>query len=428
MNQQLDTKDLLENVIYPRLNAEIIFSDLKGFNVERKGISGACPVCGHAAHFFCFTNSRYGKCHRGSCTASSKGVSWWEHTAQRYGLTAKKDILRKLADLAGVQLPEMKDRRAPVEKVDTLEGVMRLIHGLGQKAAQSYLPNGFARYLSEKRGFDKDMIRKSGLLYIEREAFVSLLFKAGATKEILSETGIFTKGFGEEYRLLLPYPDENGGFFGFVGRLNYDLTPIDGELPKYKNACGTTKDVPYLFHAANQPGYHKMVFVEGPFDAHLIIHRCGLKGTGCIALCGDKMSEQALTAVNMSMPPVLVLALDDDLAGKFSTMGLIRKLRKRTLVATGYEGYKDPGDLIAAKGPDAFKKCLDAAIPAHQWVFRYLHNDFRDAGAGGRLDLLADIAPLFQNLSAPSDRQHFMEEARSVTLLNERDIAAVIGG
>ncbi len=424
----MDTSELLENHIYPRLTAKAIFADLKNLRDIGKGITADCPQCGRADHFFCYANGHYGKCKAGSCDLSRKGqsLSWWAHTANRFGLKTNKDILQKLAEMACVNLIDYSQPRQQASRPTTVEEVRELFMRFGQRAAQS-MPDEFAKYL-EKRGFDKETMKKAGVIYMEREPMIKALFQAGCSKELLQEAGIFTVGFGEIYQLILPYADENGGCLGFVGRLNPGIQE-KRETPKYKNSWGSSKDVPFLFHVANVPRNHKIVIVEGPFDAHLINIKCAMKGVGAVALCGDVLSEKALTLVNESAVPIVVLALDDDDAGRLGTLDLIKGIKKRMFVINNFVGYKDPGDLIPIKGPGKFKELMIGAMPSSTWVFKTVFNRgvLKMIGAGGRLDMLADVAPIYHNIPSQDGKIAFLREARKATLLHESAIKAVVG-
>lgn len=118
MTNNLKVVDVLQTVIYPRLSAEMIFADLKNIkSAQGKGIVADCPVCGKPGHFFCYDHSIVGYCHAGTCSISrnGKGLSWWAHTQERFGLTNNKQVLFKLAGMARVQIPE-----AVVSRRDTV--------------------------------------------------------------------------------------------------------------------------------------------------------------------------------------------------------------------------------------------------------------------------------------------------------------------
>lgn len=418
-----DTRELLNNIIYPKLSAKIIFSDLENLKIKDSGIVADCPVCGRAQHFFCYHDGHYGKCKAGTCGSK---VSWWEYTKKRYGLSTNRDVLCKLAELAGVSLPENTTNGAAA--ISTLADARNFIIQLGRRNALQ-MPASFASYML-MRGFDRDTIKRSGILYVERESMIKTLFNNGITKELLRETGIASAKFGEGYRLIMPHYDEEGVCIGFIGRLNPGLEPVDGNLPKYKNSAGFTGmnlDVPFGFQEANQPSNHKIVIVEGPLDAILINVRCELKGVKAIALCGHSVTERAVAMINGASPPVVVLALDDDAGGKAGAMDLVKKLKKRVFVANNYKGFKDPGELIAAEGPLRFRESLLSAAPVPVWIFSIMLSFIRSVGPAGRVDVLAETAPIYRQLVSDEERRLFMESARKATLLHPETISGVVG-
>jgi len=420
-----ETAELLEKVIYPKLNHEIVFGDLRDLRLRGKAYIATCPHCGAADHFYALPDWKFGKCHRGRCIYHGKGnvLSWWTHTANRFNLKTNYEILRKLAELAGVNLQEHSRLRERSDKPDTVADVYRLFISMGQQAAAS-MPDPFADYLS-KRGFGRKEVKKAGVIYMERDRMLKALFRAGCTKELLEQAGLFTVGFGDIYHIVLPYYDEHGVCKGFVGRLDPWL-PEAKETPKYKNSFGTTKDVPFLFHLALAPGIYKVIVVEGPLDALLINIKCGMKGAAAVALCGDTLSDAGLAFINSSPAPVVMLALDDDDAGRIATLSLIRGIKKQVLVVSNFLGHKDPGELIPAGGPETFGEVAAAAIPAVTWVFRSVFERAHSLGTGAKIDRLAEVASIHQVIPTAEGKLEFIREAQKASLLPEATIRAIV--
>lgn len=417
----MDTHEVLAKLIYPKLSAQAVFSDLENLKDTGKGISADCPACGSKQHFFCYHDGHFGKCKAGN--KCGKSVSWWEHTKVRYGLDKNRDVLLKLAELAGVTLPDQK--KEVLAAIASVEETRALVVDIGRKGVTT-MPSKFAEYM-ESRGFEMETLKKANILYMNRESMIKTLYAKGVTKEFLKESGIISAKFGEDYRLLLPHYDEIGkSIVGFIGRLNPGLVPVDGKMPKYKNHTGLNLDVPFCFHQANEQGNHKMLVVEGPLDALLINHKCDIKGTAAIALCGHTPNERALALINGAIPPVVVLALDDDKAGRSGILSLIGKIRKRVFIANEFAGYKDPGELIAAEGAIRFKEVLLSAVPLPVWWFKHHFNSIRELGPSGRVDVIASVAPIYNSLPN-DDKQVFLEEARFATLLHEDVIKDVVG-
>jgi len=427
LENQQTTHQLLVDQIYPRLSASIIFADLKNVRQGGQGniMVADCPACGKKQHFYCYEQNRTGYCHSGSCSMSKngKGLDWWTHTKERYGLTRNQEVLIKLAELAGVTLPTRNRKRASADKPTTIADVRKLVMSLGQKAALS-IPKELSRYL-ESRGVDQEMVRQCGFIYMDRKVMYKELRRLGCDKELLSQSGVITKGFGETYKLLLPYCDDNGVCIGFVGRLNPGLT-TSSETPKYKNSWGTNKDVPFLFHTANKPGINKLIIVEGPIDAHQIINKCNLKNTGVVALCGDTINEKALALINGSSAQIVILALDDDKAGHMSTMTLLKSIKKSVFVVNNFWGHKDPGELIASMGPANFRKCLMSMMPASQWLFKKVQMELRGTPMGERLESLSEISPIYRNIPTAEGKKSFVRDASRATLIHEKTVRAMV--
>jgi DNA primase len=151
-----------------------------------------------------------------------------------------------------------------------------------------------------------------------------------------------------------------------------------------------------------------------------------MKGAAAVALCGDTLSDAGLALINGLPAPVVVLALDDDVAGRLGSLGLIKGLKKRVLVANNFLGHKDPGELIPAEGPGKFSEAVDNAIPAVTWVFRTVFERAYSLGASAKIDRLAELASIHQVIPTEEGKLEFIREARKATLLHEATIRAIV--
>ncbi len=152
-----------------------------------------------------------------------------------------QDALKKLADRAGIRLPEPEmsgeeraesDRRGKLLEINKLaaEYFYRKLRMPAGKNAMDYLKN---------RGLSDEIIHSFGLGYSDRysDDLYRFIKKRGYADELLKDSGLFhfdeRHGFGDKFwnRVMFPIMDVNRRVIGFGGR-------VMGEgKPKYLNSC-----------------------------------------------------------------------------------------------------------------------------------------------------------------------------------------------
>lgn len=417
----MDAKDILETDIYPKLSHELIFRNLSGLKNTRTGIEADCPKCGHKGTFYATQGTRFGACNRRNNCGYK--VGWWNHVMESHGLS-KQQTLYYLAELAGVEIK--RSARGPLNSHD-LNEVREMITQYGRRNLLGGDPGAvkIRNYLLE-RGFTLDELKGTDLMYVERQGLTKFLYSRGLNEQLIKLSGILTRKFGEEYHLIIPFRGESGKVEGFIGRLDPDLEPVDGVRSKYKNSFGLDKSVPFLFHEANRDDVQTMMIIEAPLDAILMRAK---KVKGVTALIGDYPSRDAEIKVCSSKPPFIMLALDDDRAGREATVRLLPQLSgagKRVFVPRGFQGFKDPGEMIRARGLDTFIGHLkETAVSGSYWALIQALPAIRGMGAYGKAVELAKLAPIVGG-ECEEDRAGFMAAAEAETLLHPDDIAAAV--
>jgi len=421
----LDNKEFMEVHIWPRLSHELIFRNLSGLVKTRTGITADCPKCGAKGTFFAIDARRYGACNRrNKCNYLTY---WWNHIKESYGLS-RQEVFFFLADMAGVEVPSRSGRGA-IQARDQFD-VREMIVRFGRNNLMSNSPGAvkMREYLMG-RGFTLGELKETELMYIEREHLMKFLFSRGLDRKLIKHSGILTQKFGEQYRLIFPFRTEKGRIEGFVGRLDPENDACDGVLPKYKNSFGLTKSTPFNFYDANRDDVKTMIVVEGPIDVYLMKAK-KLKDAGIVAFLGDYPTHEAAGMIMESRPDFLLLALDDDGAGKRATMRLLTELAsegKRIFVARGFHGFKDPGEMIAAKGMEAFSESIrKESVSASYWALIQTLSVIKGSGAYGKVLELSKIAPIYREASE-EEKKEFIDTAINETLLHPDDIKAAVG-
>ena len=376
----METKDILDNYIYPRLDRSTMLADL---NPQDKGkhIVLTCPSCGKREAYI-YQTGLYIKCNRlnqcGYC------LSLWDYIQQTRQLS-NKETLEALAQIAGYNLPNLPTYSEEKEnlvkaKADLLETTLSLFKDL------LWTPSKGHRELSytKGRGYSGEEIEAMELGYFppitELEAY---LISKGYSLESIRNVGLTTKGLGETHTLVIAYRDSVGRLKGFIVR-----TILEDVKPKYLFTKGVSKDT--LFNIHETRGLKRLVVTEGFFDA-LIATQRGMKGV--VALGGASLtSEQVENAKRIGVSS-FVLALDNDKAGQDGTERAIDLLYRYGLTSYVVElpqEHKDPDELICAQGIERFVYLVDQAISAAKWKAKRIATKHDIATDQGRQEAVKD--------------------------------------
>lgn len=289
------------------------------------------------------------------------------------------EALHKLADKAGVKLPEFKTGETDVKKeligVNTMAAeyfhYLLTKHGAGEEA-RKYLKDrkineklwetfkiGFS--LPEWDGLSKYLVNKKG--YREE-----LLVAAGLAIE--GGRGVYDRFRG---RIMFPLLDSAGRIVGFSGRILPGLAK--GDEGKYINSPETE-----IYHkgrmlygfsnarsAIKKAG--RAVLVEGQLDT-ISSYGAGISetvGVGGTALTIEMVEMLGKVTENIT------LALDNDPAGEAAMKRSIDLIEKRgmSIKMVEIDGGKDP-DEIARNFPDKWKEMVDSAVPVYEFFFNRL--------------------------------------------------------
>ena len=239
------------------------------------------------------------------------------------------EALRRLAQQAGVNIPEKAPRRGPAEG-DPLVLINEEAARFYQERLASPAGAGARNYL-ENRGLARETIEafRLGASPPDGESLKRLLASKGYSEEQLALGGVINQNRDGRYRdmfrgrLMFPIQDGGGKVVGFGGR------EMDGSQPKYLNTGRTPIfDKGRLFygmHLAGESIREKgVVIVEGYMDV-ITAHQHGFKNV--VACMGTALTrDQAALVGSIVRPspqgegPPVVLALDADAAGQEATL------------------------------------------------------------------------------------------------------------
>ena len=355
-------QEVVDQVIEANNIVDVIGSYVK---LTKKGSTyfGLCPFHNEKTPSFSVTDN--GAKQMYYCFGCHKGGSVLTFL-MKYENISYTEALRVLADRAGIILPKpdySKEQEAQARKKDAVlevnkEAAKYFYHLLKSdrgKIALSYLTN---------RGLTEDTIRNFGLGYSDkyRDDLYQYMKSKGFADDVLKESGLFSIKETDTHdyfwnRVMFPIMDVRNKVIAFGGRVMGD-----GE-PKYLNSpetiCFNKRKTLYGLHVAKKHKGKELILCEGYMDV-ITLHQAGF--TNAVASLGTALTEGHADVLKRYTSNV-VISYDSDTAGRDAALRAIPKLRDAgiSVKVVDLSPYKDPDELIKAKGTDFFKERLKNA-------------------------------------------------------------------
>lgn len=352
--------------------------------LQRKGTSymGLCPFHNEKTPSFSVHPGRQ-TYHCFGCGASGDVFNF----LMEYEKLSFKEAVRLLAVRAGIEIPT---EDVSEEKKKEISEKSRLFD-IQKEAAKFYLfklrtPEGkiAAEYL-KNRGLSDETIKSFGLGYSGRDGsgLYQYLKDKGYSDALLKESGLFTwdekrNTMSEKFwnRVMFPIMDINRKVIGFGGRVFGDAKP------KYLNSPETklfdkSRNL-YGLYAARAARQKNIIICEGYMDV-ISLHQAGF--TNAVASLGTALTSQQAALLHRYTKEVLLM-YDSDEAGIKAALRGIPLLRNAGLSSkvVNLKPYKDPDELLKAKGHDELAKRIEKAENGFMFELRILYDgyDMRD--------------------------------------------------
>ena len=329
------------------------------------------------------------------------------------------DAVRKLADQAGLQMPEETagDGQWREKRKRILE--------LNKEAARFYRsmladPRGtaVASYIRDKRRISPKFSARFGL-GAAPDAWDTLILAMrdkGYDKTDLIDAGLAVAGKGggvyDKYRnrLMLPVIDVRGDVIGFTSRV------MDDSTPKYLNTPETAifkkRSILYGLNYAKNTKRPNFILVEGNIDV-ITLHQAGFDNT--VATMGTALTEEH-TRLLGRYTKELVLCYDNDAAGEDATQRAIALLRSSEIgvkvlrlpkrrMPDGTLGKQDADDYIKNCGPAAFEELMDGSANSAEYRLSVVQGRFDLSRDDQRAQYLLAAAAVVAGLPSPVERE-----------------------
>jgi len=414
--------------IYARLLAkqyqDQLFSDLGGQEKEGSQNRRAfCPFCqptGGSRPYLSYSLTKpVWRCH--SCQQEQQTSGDWIGYLMARKRYTFLEALQELAQAAGVTLTGVNQGQYQtyLKQADLLE----LAQAICLKTlAQDIKAVPVFEYLVN-RGYSIDDMKAMELgAYVDRADLQKQLLALGFSQQEIKDSGLLSRGFGEDYTLTMLWRDPAGRPIGIVARCILPEDEIKAKgLHKYSYSTGMAKDQG-MIGLTTARGSKQVILVEGVLDAIYL----SSKGLPVISLGGTSLSDDQTRALEQNGTKELLLALDNDAPGQKATEKAIQQLKISTMrayVVSLPAGYKDPDELVRDKGLQAFQECLDKAESWPRWMARRIASRHDLTTDRGRDQALEEAFDLLTGIDDPILRKDFLQTLQPLTGLQDYEIA-----
>lgn len=404
------------------VKARLSIEQVAGEHVDLKragsGLKGLCPFHTEKTPSFYVFPAR-GTFHCFGCGQGGDILTF----VQMYDKLDFREALQRLAERAGVELPDERVRQQRAEANTRLYQATEIAAEIFRDALSNPSGNHAREYLAGRR-IPQQSQHAFGLGFASdgRLALHDALRKRGLTREEMAGAGlvIMPDDGGSprdrfHNRLMFPIRDARGRVTGFGGRI---LGP--GE-PKYLNSPQTEifdkSGSLFGIDQAQRPVREskRIVVVEGYVDT---IRAHGAGFTEVVASLGTAITARQLQICSR-LAQTVILALDPDPAGKAAAArtalsalaGMPRRQQQlpdslgRRMVDAGLAvdlriarippDAGDPDELIE-NHPDTWAKLLDKSVPAFEYYFDTVVEDADRSGEGWRQEIIDRVIPVIR--------------------------------
>ncbi len=327
------------------------------------------------------------------------------------------EAMKVLADRAGIKLPERDMSKEAKQQADLKAQILEL----NKLAAKYYYymlrqpPGKQGMDYLTGRGLSGETIKKFGLGYASKYSndLYKYLKSKGYSDQLLKESGLMQvdekHGMYDKFwnRVIFPIMDSNNRVIGFGGRVMGD------GKPKYLNSPETkvfdkSRNL-YGLNLARVSRKPNIILCEGYMDV-IALHQAGFNQA--VASLGTAFTQKQSMILKRYTNEVL-LTYDSDEAGIRAAMRAIPILKDAGLTAKviNMEPYKDPDELIKAKGAEEFQKRIDEAETSFFFELRVLERQYNFREPESKTAFFKEVSRRLLEFEAGIERNNYIEAA-----------------
>ena len=317
------------------------------------------------------------------------------------------DAVRKLAQRAGMEVPEDEQYQSRYKQQERLWALMKEAGRFFN--SQLYSPAGkeCLAYV-QKRGLSKSIVTQFGMGFAPNSwnALVDAMRKKGYTDQELIAADLVGEKNGRIYdrfrnRLMFPIIDVRGNVVGFGGRV------LDDSKPKYLNSNETVifnkrKNLFGLnFAKKSKQGF--MILVEGNIDV-ITLHQYGFDNA--VASLGTSLTEEHANLLSRYTEQV-VLTYDSDEAGQRAAKRAIPMLEKVGIKVKvlNMKDAKDPDEFLQKFGADKFKLLLQGSSDRVEYQLNAIRAKYDLGEDAQKVQFVQEAAELISTLESSVKRE-----------------------
>ena len=322
------------------------------------------------------------------------------------------DAVKLLADRANLQVPQVgADSKQTVELKRKKDAILNILND----CAHFYLNNlnsgnadAHIEYIL-KRKIPSNIVRKFGLgASLNFYDLPKYLLSKGYARQDMIDSGAINEADGrlldaQGGRLIYPIINAMDEVIAFGGRV---LKKTD--FGKYKNTketlvfnkSKTLYNINLLKKLKKEQTINEVIIVEGYMDT-ISLYQAGFKNV--VASMGTSLTQDQARLIKRYTENVLI-SYDGDAAGQKANMRGLDILKSNGLnvkVVPLSDGL-DPDDMIKQRGADAYRNCLDRAMPLIDYKLSSVQKGF--------------------DVSKTDDKRKFVQEA--IKIIKTADSAA----
>ncbi len=380
--------------------------------IQKKGSNyfGLCPFHNEKSPSFSVSQSKqifycFG------CGAGGNVITF----LMEYENATFQEAVKRLADRAGINLPEMEYNEEARQKESRRAKLLEI----NKEAARYYyymLRDSRGRtgyqYLSGRSLTDETM-KKFGLGFADGSSsdLTAYLRARGYPDELLQESGLLAfdekRGVHDKFwnRVMFPIQDGNHRVIGFGGRVMGDAKP------KYLNSPETmifdkSRNL-YGLNFARTSRKGNIILCEGYMDV-IAMHQAGF--TQAVASLGTAFTTGQASLLRRYTEDVL-LAYDSDGAGVNAAMRAIGILKESGLRGRviDMKPYKDPDEFMKNLGAEAFEERISQAQNSFFFELSILERDYQMEDPESRTNFHREIAKKLCGFEEEVERENYIE-------------------
>ena len=124
----------------------------------------------------------------------------------------------------------------------------------------------------------------------------------------------------------------------------------------------------------------------------------------------------------------MILSFDSDGAGRNATVRALPILRENGIRARvlSLSPFKDPDELIKAKGPEEYRRRIEGAEPGRLFEIRVLSSQYRQDDPDSRTDFVHAVSRYLSRIEDPVERDNYKVTVSNKYMISRKDLDRLV--